>query len=78
MIIVVVDTSVYVSALVFGGVPRTALEKALKSPYQLAVSHEIREELVQTLQQNLVGQKLALSGRVRCFGQRRSGTYRVR
>ena len=51
MIIVVVDTSVYVSALVFGGVPRTALEKALKPPYQLAVSEAIREELAQTLQQ---------------------------
>jgi uncharacterized protein len=51
VIIVVVDTSVYVSALVFGGVPRAALEKALKPPYQLAVSEAIREELAQTRQQ---------------------------
>jgi predicted nucleic acid-binding protein len=49
MIAVVADTSVYVSALVFGGVPRAALEKALKPPYRLAVSHSIREELIETL-----------------------------
>jgi hypothetical protein len=41
VIVVVADTSVYVSALVFGSVPRAALEKALKPPYHLAVSHEI-------------------------------------
>jgi predicted nucleic acid-binding protein len=49
VIVVVADTSVYVSALVFGGVPRAALEKALKHPYRLAVSPAIRDELAETL-----------------------------
>lgn len=51
MIGVVADTSIYVSALVFGGVPRTALEKAQRRPYRLVVSVVIRAELVATLQQ---------------------------
>jgi putative PIN family toxin of toxin-antitoxin system len=49
--VVVVDTSVYVSALVFGGVPRATLHKALRPPYQLAVSREIEGELAETLNQ---------------------------
>jgi predicted nucleic acid-binding protein len=49
--VVVVDTSVYVSALVFGGVPRATLHKALRPPYQLAVSREIEGELAETLKQ---------------------------
>lgn len=46
---VVVDTSAYVSALVFGGVPRTAIERAMQQPYSLATSNAIRAELVETL-----------------------------
>ena len=49
MTVVVADTSVTVSALVFGGVPQAALIKALRFPYRLAVSVELQEELVQTL-----------------------------
>jgi putative PIN family toxin of toxin-antitoxin system len=47
--IVVSDTSVTVSALVFGGIPQAALIKALRAPYRLAVSTELQDELVQTL-----------------------------
>ena len=46
---VVVDTNVYVSALVFGGLPQAALTKALRQPYQLAVSDILKEEFTQTL-----------------------------
>ena len=49
MTVVVVDTSVTVSALVFGGVPQAAIIKALRFPYRLAVSIALQEELVQTL-----------------------------
>ncbi len=50
MTVVVADTSVYVSALVFGGVPREALEKALTTPFRIAVSEELKAELVETLE----------------------------
>lgn len=46
---VVVDTGVYVSALVFGGVPKIALITSTQPPYQLAVSAEIKAELTETL-----------------------------
>ena len=49
MIVVVVDTSVYVSALVFGGIPRVAVTQAMKPPYHLGVSEEIEDELAETL-----------------------------
>ena len=49
MTVIVADTSVTVSALVFGGVPQAALIKALRFPYRLAVSIELQGELVQTL-----------------------------
>lgn len=49
MTVVVADTSVTVSALVFGGVPQAALIKALRFPYRLAVSAALQDELVQTL-----------------------------
>lgn len=50
MTIVVVDTSVYVSALVFGGAPQSALIKALSPPFRIAVSMELKGELVETLE----------------------------
>ena len=50
MTVVVLDTSVYVSALVFGGVPRAAVERALASPLRIAVSAELKAELVATLE----------------------------
>ena len=50
MTVVVADTSVYVSALVFGGVPQTALIKALAAPFSLAVFEELKAELTQTLE----------------------------
>jgi hypothetical protein len=43
--VVVADTSVYVSALVFGGVPQAALVKALTAPCRVAVSPELKAEL---------------------------------
>ena len=49
MIRAVVDTNVYVSALVFGGVPAAALQLAELGTFQLVASEEIREELVATL-----------------------------
>lgn len=49
MTVVVVDTSVYVSALVFGGTPRVAVDVALTVPFRLAVSAELKTELVETL-----------------------------
>ncbi len=50
MTVVVADTSVYVSALVFGGVPQAALVKALTAPCRVAVSPELKAELVETLE----------------------------
>lgn len=49
MIVVVVDTGVYVSALVFGGVPQVALAQAMKPPNRLGVSAELQAELAETL-----------------------------
>jgi putative PIN family toxin of toxin-antitoxin system len=49
MITVVIDTSVYISALVFGGIPRAAVIKAMTSPYHLVVSRSIQIELVRVL-----------------------------
>jgi putative PIN family toxin of toxin-antitoxin system len=49
MIRAVVDTNVYVSALVFGGVPALALQLAELGLFQLVASQEIHEELVATL-----------------------------
>ena len=49
MTVVVADTSVYVSALVFGGVPQAALIQILNPPFSIAVSEEIKAELKQTL-----------------------------
>lgn len=49
MTVVVADTSIYVSALVFGGVPQEALIKVLAAPFSIAVSEEIKAELTETL-----------------------------
>ena len=49
MIVAVVDTGVYVSALVFGGIPHVAVTQAMTPPYRLVVSVEIKAELVETL-----------------------------
>jgi len=51
VIVVVADTSVYVSALVFGGMPQAALAQAMKPPYRLALSVQLKDELVVTLSQ---------------------------
>jgi putative PIN family toxin of toxin-antitoxin system len=47
--VVVADTGIYVSALVFGGVPQTALIQIFDRPFSLAVSEEIKAELTETL-----------------------------
>jgi uncharacterized protein len=49
MIRAVVDTNVYVSALVFGGKPAAVLQLAEAGAFQLVASAEIREELLATL-----------------------------
>ncbi len=49
MTVVVADTGIYVSALVFGGVPQTALIQILVPPFSLVVSEEIKAELTGTL-----------------------------
>lgn len=49
MIRVVVDTNVYVSALVFGGKPAAVLQLAESGAFQLVVSETIKAELVETL-----------------------------
>ena len=50
MTVVVLDTSVYVSALVFGGVPRAAVDHALTVPMRIAASNALKLELVRTLE----------------------------
>lgn len=43
---IVIDTNVYISALVFGGAPRTVLEKVIRDPeYALIISEEIYTEM---------------------------------
>jgi len=49
MIRVVVDTNVYVSALVFGGKPLAVVQLAELGAMQIVVSDTIREELLETL-----------------------------
>jgi len=49
MIRAVVDTNVYVSALVFGGKPAAVLQLAESGAFQLVASAEIKAELVETL-----------------------------
>ncbi len=48
---VVFDTNVFVSAIVFGGKPRIALELAEAGVFELAFSHAIRVELESILQE---------------------------
>jgi putative PIN family toxin of toxin-antitoxin system len=50
MIRVVLDTNIYVSALVFGGKPAQVLQLAEAGLYVLVVSSEIRTELEETLE----------------------------
>ena len=49
MIRVVIDTNVYVSALVFGGKPAAVLQLAESGAFQVVVSATIKDELVETL-----------------------------
>lgn len=49
MIRVVADTNIYISALVFGGLPGTVLELGLARAIQLIASAEILEELDEKL-----------------------------
>ena len=49
MIGVVLDTNVYVSGLVFGGLSRTILQLAERQAFQLAVSGPIQKELNRVL-----------------------------
>jgi len=46
---VVLDSNVYISGLVFGGVPRTILVLARTEDFVLCVSSNIREEVERTL-----------------------------
>jgi putative PIN family toxin of toxin-antitoxin system len=49
MIRVVIDTNVYISALVFGGKPAVVLQLADSGVLQIVVSADIKDELVETL-----------------------------
>jgi putative PIN family toxin of toxin-antitoxin system len=49
MIRVLVDTNVYVSALVFGGRPAVVLQLAESGAFELVVSATIKAELIETL-----------------------------
>ncbi len=49
MIWVVLDSNVYISALVFGGVPRVVLESAEDGLFWLAVSDPIKKEVQSVL-----------------------------
>jgi len=49
MIRVVLDSNIYISALLFGGNPRRILQLAEESAFELAVSPEIRSEVEETL-----------------------------
>jgi putative PIN family toxin of toxin-antitoxin system len=46
---VVLDSDVYISALVFGGNPRLALERAAQGLFELAVSDPIKAEVERVL-----------------------------
>lgn len=48
---VVVDTNVYISALVFGGIPRAVLELAEEQVFTLAVSWPIQREVERILRE---------------------------
>jgi putative PIN family toxin of toxin-antitoxin system len=45
----VLDTNEYISALVFGGIPRQILERAERGDFELVVSAHIREEIERVL-----------------------------
>jgi len=49
MIRVVLDTNVYVSALIFGGKPAAVLQLAESGAFRLVTSETIKAELVETL-----------------------------
>ena len=49
MIKVVLDTNVIISAIIFGGKPRTVLEGAIKGKFRLCISGEILNELNKVL-----------------------------
>jgi putative PIN family toxin of toxin-antitoxin system len=46
---VVIDTNVYVSALVFGGRPQAVVSHVMAHPWQIATSEPLRDELMTTL-----------------------------
>ncbi|PYP88283.1 MAG: hypothetical protein DMF61_06735 [Blastocatellia bacterium AA13] len=49
MIWVVLDSNIYVSALVFGGTPSVVLQLAEVGAFQLVVSEAIKAEVMETL-----------------------------
>ena len=49
MIRVVIDTNIYISALVFGGRPSAVVQLAESGAFQVVVSTNIKDELVETL-----------------------------
>ena len=72
---VLLDTNVYISAVVFGGVPATALQLIEALGLDLAISDEIEAEFVQTLEAKFGWNK----GRIRDASKRLwSAARRVR
>ncbi len=56
----VLDSNVFISALMFGGKPREVLELAVRGLIEIAVSDDILEEIKEVL----LGKKFQFSGRV--------------
>lgn len=51
---VVLDTNVYISGLLFGGVPAEILARATEGDFVLCVSEAIREEVTATLREKFI------------------------
>lgn len=61
MIVVTADTNVYISGLVFGGVPRQFLNAARVGQFRLAISAPIKAEIVRVLRDKFLWSSSALS-----------------
>jgi hypothetical protein len=47
----VIDANVYISALVFGGVPPKVVQLALEKPWRICISQSIMDEVGETLEE---------------------------
>jgi len=49
VIAIVIDANVYISALVFGGVPRKVIQLTRREGWQVCISRSIMDEVAETL-----------------------------